>query len=281
MRHIGRAAWALATLMTATSIAPSLAEQPASDPPQDVTISLSPLPLDLKGTLRRPRGHAPYPAVILLPRCGPSANSTDQSWGEAVASWGYVVLTLDVFTHRGMVDGRSCLSVAPGEIAEDVYRGLNLLVGQKNVDRNRVFIVGFGRGGSVALAAVESDLASRASHRLRGAAAFYPSCDDDKGNVTVATLVVVGARDKTTFEACRKMVQGEDDIGISRQPDAGVAIEFAVLPDAYSGFDVPAFRSPMDVRGRHLEFSQAATEQSQAILRRFLQSASSATKNRF
>jgi dienelactone hydrolase len=272
MKRIGRAAWAVATLIASTTIAPSFADQSSPDPPQEITIPLNPLPFDLKGALRRPKGDGPFPAAIIVPLCGPFFSSIEQDWGPEVTSWGYVALTLDVFSYRGMVDEKTCLSFAASEVAEDVYRGLNLLIAQRNVDRTRIFLVGFGRGGSVVLAAVERDLASRAKHRFRGAAAFYPFCRDDKGTVTVSTLVVVGARDKATFEACRKMAQGEDDDGISRQPGESAPIELAALPDAYSGFDVSEFRTPRDVRGRHYEFDKAAADQSREILRRFLQS---------
>jgi dienelactone hydrolase len=200
-------------------------------------------------------------------------NSVDQGWGETLASWGYVALTLDVFTPRGIKGGKTCLYPAPPEIAEDVYRGLDLLAARKDVDRNRIFLVGFGRGGSVALSAVERDgVEAKAKRRFRGAAAFYPACADDKGVMTVSTLVVIGALDTKEFDACRKMVQGEDDIGISRQNGDGIPIQFAALPNAYSGFDMPAFQNPVDVRGFHLEFSRSATEQSRNILRKFLQS---------
>ncbi|WP_027519115.1 hypothetical protein [Bradyrhizobium sp. WSM1417] len=89
----------------------------------------------------------------------------------------------------------------------------------------------------------------------------------------VATLVIVGALDKNLFEACRNMVQGDDDIGISRQHGQGIPIQFDALPDAYSGFDVPAFRQPIDVRGFHFEFNQSATEHSKETLRHFFRAA--------
>lgn len=260
----------LLALLTSASVA---AEQQSSNPPEQVTIPLDPLPFDLKGDLRRPDGGGPFPAVIILPACGAFMNSADQGWGEALASWGYVALTLDLFTGRGIKGATTCLYPAPPETTEDVYRGLDLLAARTYVDRNRIFLIGFGSGGSVALAAVEREgIAAKAKHRFRGAAAFYPVCNDDKGVMTVSTLVVVGALDARKLDACRKMAQGEDDIGISRRNGDGVPIQFAALPDAYSGFDLPAFQKPVDVRGVHLEFSRSATEQSRKILRNFLQS---------
>lgn len=127
--------------------------------------------------------------------------------------------------------------------------------------------------GSVALTAVEREaIAGKARQRFRGQPLFYPGCSDDKGVMTVSTLVIVGALDKREFDACRKMAQGEDDIGISRQSGDGVPIQFSAMPDAYSGFDLPASQKPADVQVVHLEFCRPATERSSKILRNFLQS---------
>jgi hypothetical protein len=81
----------------------------------------------------------------------------------------------------------------------------------------------------------------------------------------------MGARD-AKLEACRKLAEGEDDMGISRQRGAGAAIRLVVLPDAHSGFDLPAFQKGVDVDGLHIEYSKAATEQSKDLLRQFLAS---------
>lgn len=268
-----KAAFCVLPLLVLLTSASVVAEQRSSNAPEQVTIPLDPLPFDLKGDLRHPNGNGPFPAVIILPACAAFMNSADEGWGEALASWGYVALTLDVFTGRGIKGARTCLYPAPPETTEDVYRGLDLLATRKYVDRNRIFLIGFGRGGSVALAAVEKEgIAAKAGRRFRGAAAFYPACNDDKGVMTVSTLVVVGALDKKELDACRKMARGEDDIGISRQSGDGVPIQFAAVPNAYAGFDLPAFQKPVDVRGIHLEFNRPATEQSRKILRNFLQS---------
>ena len=265
-------AWAAAALVALLATAPSLAEHPSAKPLQEVKIPLDYLPFDLKGYLRRPDGNGPFQAVILLPMCSTFLEFVDHDWGGAIASWGYVALTLDVFTARGIKSGKTCLDPAPPETIEDVHQALNWFAAQQNIDRNRVFLIGFGRTGTVALSAVERDLATTAKRRFRGAVAFYPACSTDKGIMAVATLVIVGALDETTFEACRKMAEGDDDIGISRQHGGGIPIEFVALPDAYSGFDVPEFQEPVEVRGVHLAFSKSATERSKEILRRFLRS---------
>ena len=57
----------------------------------------TPNPLVLKGYLRRPEGAGRHPAIVLLHGCAGFAERLDQHWGERLASWGYVTLTIDSF----------------------------------------------------------------------------------------------------------------------------------------------------------------------------------------
>ncbi len=260
----------ITTFSLSTVFAPLRAEESFAKPAETVEIPLNPLPFDLKGYLRRPNGAGPFPGVVLIPACGGSY--VDREWGETLSSWGYLTLTLDIFTAHGLLGGTACLYPANPELAEDAYRGLNLLVERKLVDPKRVFIMGFARSGSLAFAAVDRDgIIRKAKHKFRGAVALYPPCGDAKGIMAVPTLVMVGARDERTLDRCRKMAAGEDDMGISRQPNAGAPIQFVVLPDAYAAFDVPAFQKPVDAQGFHLEYSKPATDEAKDVLRQFLQ----------
>jgi dienelactone hydrolase len=250
----------IATLAAPIFLAPAHAGQSSVE---TVEIPLNPLPFILNGSLRRPDGEGPFPAIILLPACGHLAGSVDQVWGQALLSWGFVTLTLDVFTPRGIVGQETCVSPAPPGLAEDAYRGLNVLAARKFVDPRHVFVIGFGRSSSLVFAAVERDgFARTAGRRFRGAV---------KGAVTVATLIIAGARDPS-LEACRNLAEGKDDMGISRQRGAGVPIELAVIADAYAGFDLANLKKPVDVQGYHLEYSQSATDQAKEKLGQFLQS---------
>jgi dienelactone hydrolase len=263
--------------LVVTMLSPSImfgplrAEELSAKPAESIEIPLNPLPFELEGYLRRPNGAGPFPGVVLIPACGRFGSSVDRDWGEMLSSWGYAALTLDIFTAHGMPGRTTCLYSASPELADDAYRGLNLLVERKLVDPRRVFIIGFGRGGSLAFAAAGSDGAIRtARHKFRAAVALYPACGDVKGVMAVPTLVMVGARDERVLDGCRRMAAGEDDMGISRRPDAGAPIQFVVLSGAYAGFDTPAFQKPVDILGRHLEYSKSASDEAKAILRQFL-----------
>jgi len=260
---------AIAAMLFATGLGlPCVAQQ--ASPAEQVLVPLNPLPFDVKGLLRRPEGAGPFPGVILIPACDRFVSVADQNWGATLSSWSYVALTLDVFTAHDAAGHSTCLHLASPEVADDIYRGLNLLVERKLVDPQRVYVLGFGRGGSLVLAAVgRGGIEQRARHKFRAAIALYPACGDAKGNFTVPTLVVMGARD-ANLEACRKMAEGEDDMGISRRRGEGASIRLVVLPDTHSGFDLPVFQKGVDVDGLHIEYSKAATEQSKDVLRQFL-----------
>jgi dienelactone hydrolase len=73
-------------------------------------------------------------------------------------------------------------------------------------------------------------------------------------------------------EACRKLAAGQDDLGISRQQREGPPIQLVVYPGAYHAFDTSTLRRPVSYFGHHIEFNQAATEQSSETLHQFFQS---------
>jgi dienelactone hydrolase len=142
--------------------------------------------------------------------------------------------------------------------------------------------VGFAAGALQTLSAVERGPIEKASERkFRAAAAFYPFCGNFSGTMTIPTLILVGERDDwAKADACRKMVAGEDDVGISRQKGEGVPLRLIVYPGAYYGFDLPALSTPTKYFGHHLEFNKSATDQSSEALREFLQSTFEAANNR-
>ena len=91
--------------------------------------------------------------------------------------------------------------------------------------------------------------------------------------MTVPTLILIGERDdENPAAACRDMVEGRDDMGISRQRAEGAPIKLVVYPGAYHAFDVlvPELKTPANLSGHHLEFNQSATDQSIEALHEFL-----------
>jgi dienelactone hydrolase len=207
---------------TSNSI-PCYAEKQSFPPAEMVQIPVSPLPFILQGFLRRPEGKGLSPAVVLLPVCDGYAKPVDEDWGARISSWGYVTLTIDSFGPRGIRNCGNRDTTNYPELAFDAYRGLNFLIEKKFVDPKRVAIVGFAWGALLTFSAVERGAIEQAfKHKFRAAAAFYPLCDSYRGVMTIPTLILIGERDDwATADACRKMVAGEDDLGISRQKGEG------------------------------------------------------------
>lgn len=264
----------IVALVAAVSTA-SIAQCPAAESPPIVVEIESPLasPHPLQGYLRQPGNAGPSPAVVLLHSCNGNWTRIDQRWGKRIASWGYAALTVDSFGPRGL---KNCGDNPPNDffldLAKDSYRALSFLARDPLIDPARVAVLGFASGGQVALMSVERGPVQLTSpNKFRAAVAFYPPCAPFKGDMTVPTLILIGERDDVTpAEECRKMVDGRDGWGISRQKDRGAPIRLIVYPDAYHGFDVPNFTTPTNILGHHLEFNQSASDQSIVALREFL-----------
>jgi dienelactone hydrolase len=249
---------------------PCVAQQSSVPPAEQIEISLSPLPFDLKGFLRRPEGAGRFPAVVLLPACAKYARRLDDDWGARLSSWGYVALTIDGFGPRGI--GHCSQGTIEPDLMLDAYRGLNFLISKKFVDPKRVAVAGFAWGAMQTISALEHGEIERTSeHKFRAAVAFFPPCGSLKGNMTVPTLILVGARDDVaTADACSKLAAGEDDMGISREKGQGAPVRLVVYPDAYFAFDLPALRSPTWYRGHRVEFNKSASDQAAETVREFL-----------
>jgi len=224
----------------------------------------TPNPLTLKGYLRRPDGAGRHPAIVLLYGCGGRAEPLDQNWGQRLASWSYVTLTIGR-------TGEICGNNFPPVQDLDAYRALNFLVRQPFVDAKRVVIMGFSQGGTLALLSVERGAIEQMyENKFRAAVAFFPVCAGLKGISSAPGLILIGERDTFT-PGCRDMVDGRGgDFGTSRTTGEGSPIRLVVYPNAHHGFTVPGFKTPVEYLGYHLEFDQSATDQSIVELREFL-----------
>jgi dienelactone hydrolase len=266
--NFARTAAVLALLIGSAGVNAALA---ADAPPRLVELE-NPLegPQTLQGHLRLPDGPGPFPAVVMLYGCLGHWRGIDERWGKRLAAWGYVTLTVNRIETREIES--ACTTAPPDSTLRDAYRALKFLAGHSSVDPARVAVVGFLRGGWLALLSVERGAIELSStEKFRAAVAFYPPCQRLKGELTVPALILIGELDDwTPAKECRDLAEGRDDWGISRDKGKGVPIEIIVYPGAHHDFDVPAFSTPAKLLGYHLEFNEVARDQSIDALRKFL-----------
>jgi len=140
------------------------------------------IPVTIAGELRFPRNRKmeTYPVVMLVHGSGGISGYVDD-WAKELNKLGVAVFILDSFSGRGLYK----INNDQGKLGRlamiaDAYRGLDVLAKHKRVDPTRIAIMGFSRGGQVAL-----DASFQRFWKLQGTGsgnafaaylAFYPSC---------------------------------------------------------------------------------------------------------
>jgi dienelactone hydrolase len=193
--------------------------------------------ITITGELFLPPGAAKVPAMIVHHGSGGVSDERERRYARELVQLGVVTLVLDSFKGRGVASTVSDqAAVSTNDMLGDAFAALKALAGHARVDAARVGIVGFSKGGSVALlAAHEAKAAKEAPKGLRFAlhVPFYPACVNHY------------YRPKSTGAAIYLML-GEADtyigVGPCREYAAilkaeGARIETVMFPGARHGFD--------------------------------------------
>lgn len=190
--------------------------------------------IPLKGFFTKPEGAGPYPAVILLHTCA-GISEHEESWSDRLVAWGYVVLTVDSFTPRGVkyiCDGRQGQGwTTPWSRALDAYGAKRYLLTRPFVDPTRIAVMGMSHGAMTILEVIKrSTSAGLAMEPFRAAVAFYPLCGNPEP-VNTPTLVLIGGADNwTPADQCIQYLE-------RLQPPHEMTLK--VFPDAHHVFDHP------------------------------------------
>jgi dienelactone hydrolase len=178
------------------------------------------------------------PAVIIL-HGSSGVNPGERVWARRMNALGYASFIVDSFTGRGLrntEEDQTQLSMTAG--IADAYAALRLLATDRRIDKDRIAVMGFSRGGVAALYSLLEPFRLAATNgNLRFAAhiAFYPSCGISYTAARVdgsPVLMLVGAKDNYTPAA--PCVAYADAL---RQQ--GVQVTLKTYPDAWHGFDRP------------------------------------------
>jgi dienelactone hydrolase len=193
----------------------------------------------ISGDLSMP-GHGPdvVPAVIIL-HGSSGVNRGERVWARRMNSLGYASFVVDSFTGRGVRStekDQSQLSMS-ADIA-DAYAALRLLATNPRIDKRRIAVMGFSRGGVAALySSLEPFCVAASDDGLRFAAhvAFYPSCaikyDAARVDGTPVLMLVGGKDDYTPAAPC---IAYADTLRSKGEP-----VTLKAYPNAFHGFDRP------------------------------------------
>ena len=109
-------------------------------------------PVTIAGRLLLPKAtpDAKQPAVILIHGSGGIGGSAAAlpGWERELTSAGFAVLTLDSFTARGIVSTVADQSqLGRYNAIVDAYRALDIVAKHRNIDADKIAVMGFSRGG--------------------------------------------------------------------------------------------------------------------------------------
>lgn len=195
--------------------------------------------VSLAGRLTFPEAAtSPVPAVVIL-HGSSGVNPGEKVWAQRLNAMGYASFVVDSFTGRGVANteaDQTQLSMSAG--IADAYFALRLLAADPRIDREKISVMGFSRGGIAALysaldpfrrAVIDDDL-HFAAH-----IAFYPGCGIHYTSTHLdgaPILMLLGGKDNYTPAA--PCVEYAD--ALRKQ---GAQVTLKVYPDAYHGFDRP------------------------------------------
>ena len=203
-------------------------------------------PVTLAGELRIPRpGATRLPAIVLIHGSG-GVSGYIGDWAQFLNGLGVATFTLDSFAGRGIastIDDQDRL----GRLAMivDAYRVLDLLAKHPRIDPAKVAVMGFSRGGGVALYASLRRFQrtyATAGNEFAGYLAFYADCgtkyrgDDDVSDKPIR-LFHGTADDYVPVAPCRPFVE--------RLRAKGKDISLTEYANAWHVFDGPAFAKPL------------------------------------
>jgi len=197
----------------------------------------------LHGTLYRPAGAGPFPAVVALHDCGGLEHrpaTTAQlygEWAKLLVAAGFVVLFPDSYGSRGL--GSQCRVRetrvrASRERVADANAARRWLQAQDFVRPEHISLLGWSSGGIATLWTVRPNTAPHdGGADFRSAVAFYPGCRrlrETAWSTRIPTLILIGSADDwTPASTCQQMAAG------ARGRSARA--EIIVYPGAHHEFD--------------------------------------------
>jgi dienelactone hydrolase len=202
------------------------------------------MPARIAGELRLPLGTEQVPAVVLVHGSAGLGTNVDL-WAKELNGIGVAAFLIDSFTGRGIVQTITDQSqLANLAMIMDAYRALELLSSHARIDASRIALMGFSRGGFVALYA-----SLKRFQRMHGPDGvefaaylpFYAQCNtayigDEQVSDHSIRLFHGTADGYVSIEPCRRYVE--------RLRRGGKDIQLTEYAGANHAFDNPLYSPP-------------------------------------
>ena len=207
----------------------------------------------IAGTVAKPDGNGPFPALVLLHGCG-GPQPGNALWAAELNTWGYVTLEVHSFFGRGVNEiCTNSSKVTVSERVTDAYAALDHLRTLPLVDKDRIGVMGWSHGAIV----VQSVLWEHRrinEPRFKTGVAMYPSCN--RTTLYAPMLVIVGSADDWT-PSWRCAIYSNDD-----------KVELHIYEGIWHSFDNPG---PMRTYlGHQVGYSHDATMRARKEVKEFL-----------
>jgi len=216
----------------------------------------------ISGDLTLPRSATGRVPAVVLVHGSSGVGYNMPGWRAELNRIGVATFIVDCFTGRGIRETATDQSrLATSAMIVDAYRALGLVATHPAIDRDRIAVMGFSKGGVVALYSsllrFQRDWAP-AGLRFAAHLPFYPSCSIqliDEEKVSAPIRIFHGtADDYTPIGPCREYVE--------RLSRAGVDVRIHEFAGAHHGFDVPslpaALRLPLVQNGSACRIRETA-----------------------
>jgi len=204
-------------------------------------------PVRISGELRLPRGTARVPAVVLVHGSG-GIGANDDQWAQELNGIGVAAFLVDSFTPRG-IDQTVTDQSKLGNLAMivDAYRALDLLSKHPRIDASRIAVMGFSRGGFVALyASMKRFQRMYGTEKVEFSAyiPFYAPCftrymEDGQVSDRPIRMFHGEADDWAPVGPCRDYVE--------RLRRSGKDVQLTVYPEARHVFDNPLYPAVLNI----------------------------------
>lgn len=194
-------------------------------------------PAIIAGELRLPAGDGAFPGVVLIHGSG-GVGSNVHRWAIEFNNLGMAAFIVDCFSGRGITSTIPDQSQLGGlAMIYDAYRALDVLANHSQIDKTRVAVMGFSKGGFAALyASMRRFQGYYAASGVAFAAylPFYPRCD------------IAFALDENVVDRPIRIFHGEADDWVPVEPAkryaarlraAGKDVKITTFPGARHVFD--------------------------------------------